>query len=73
MKLDPQSNPLGIIYDETQSEDTHIKLKCCDCDYIECKIAKKYISDNSKEGCVRKVSEENAAKFYHYVKEIMPF
>lgn len=72
MKLDSLSNPLGIDY-QTPAEDIYITLNCQDCDFVECNIAKKWIIQNSKEGCTRKVNEDTSAQFYHYIKEVIPF
>ena len=70
MKLGELNNPLGLIQEE---EWTFITLNCHDFDFVECGIAKKLVPFESKEGCTRKVSEDIAAKFYHYIEEILPF
>ena len=61
-----------MILDE-QKDKVFIKLNCHDCDKIDCGIAKKLVPFESKEGCTRKVSEEVAAQFQHYMEEIIPF
>lgn len=72
LKLDQPDNPLGINYSE-EPEEVYLKLNCIDCEFVECKIAKKYVKNDSKEGCTRKVPEQDAAKFYHYIEEVIPF
>lgn len=69
MKLD-EHNPLNLIQ---ENEEVYLTLNCYDCDFIECGIAKKWVSAKSKEGCTRKVSEEIQSKFFHYIEEVIPF
>ena len=71
MKSEEQSNPLQIDYDTPQ--ETYVKLSCKDCDFIECGIKLRNTIIRGKEGCTKKVSEEDAVKFYHYMEEVMPF
>ena len=63
-------NPLNLIQEK---EDVFLKLSCKDCDFIECGIKLNHTIIRGKEGCTKKVSEETAAKFYHYMKEVIPF
>lgn len=72
LKLDQQNNPLGIDYEDESSE-TFVKLNCMNCDFIECGIKLKGTIIRGKEGCTKKVSEEDAVKFYHYTEEVIPF
>ena len=51
----------------------YLTLRCVDCDYIECPMAHRYVSSQSKEGCIKEVSEEENSRFYHYVYEVIPF
>lgn len=50
-----------------------ITLQCGNCDNINCHLCRKYIPEDSKEGCTRKVSEEQGDMFYHYMNEVIPF
>lgn len=52
---------------------TFITLRCIDCENPTCDISRKYVFQNSKEGCTREVSEEVAARYYHYMEEVVPF
>ena len=70
MKLESQNNPLNLTQEK---EDVYIKLNCRDCDFVECCIHPCGRAIIGKEGCTRKVSEEIAAQFYHYIEEIIPF
>lgn len=51
-----------------------VRLKCIECDNDECKICPlgSYISSDSEQGCTRKVSEEDYAKYQHYMLEVLP-
>lgn len=69
MKLD-EYNPLGLLQEK---EDVYLTLNCKDCDFIECGIKLKNTIIRGKEGCTKKVSEEVAAQFYHYMEEVIPF
>lgn len=53
----------------------YITLRCFDCENIECKICPcgKYISENSKQGCTRQLTDEEADKYYHLLEEVRPF
>lgn len=51
----------------------YITLRCATCDNIDCKLGRYFIPENSKEGCTRKVSEQQAALFQHYQEEVLPF
>lgn len=51
----------------------YITLRCTHCDKTLCGIARSWIPYESKEGCTRKVTEEDAAQFYHYTEEVIPF
>lgn len=53
----------------------HITLKCTKCENNACKYCPigSYIVFTSKQGCVREVDEETAARFIHYTTEEMPF
>ena len=51
----------------------YITLRCADCGKELCGVARSWIPHNSKEGCTREVDEEDAARFYHYMKEVIPF
>ena len=66
-----KSNPLNII--QEQEENIFIRLNCKDCEFIECNIHPCGRTIRKKEGCTRKVSEDTAAKFYHYIEEVVPF
>lgn len=51
----------------------YITLKCATCDNIECKLGRYVIPDDSKEGCTREVTEEQAELLQHYQEEVLPF
>ena len=53
----------------------YIQLKCFKCDNINCEYCalNKYIPEMNKQGCVREVDEETAARFIHYMNEEIPF
>ena len=51
---------------------TYITLNCADCENSDCDLANKYIPDGSKEGCTRRVPEDIAALYYHYIEEVLP-
>ena len=50
-----------------------ISLKCTDCDNDTCKIARRFIPEDSLEGCTRNVSEEQGERLYYYMNEVLPF
>lgn len=54
-------------------DETFLTLKCHDCENDKCELYPigTYIYD--KEGCTRKVTEEEKAKFLHYMNEVLPF
>lgn len=51
-----------------------VKLRCKDCESQECIHCPlgSYVSEFSKRGCLKKVSEEDSLKMYHYLYEITP-
>lgn len=51
----------------------YITLRCRLCGHITCPYARKYIPENSEEGCTRKVTEELAERFIHDTQEVLPF
>lgn len=54
-------------------DETFISLRCIDCENTTCRAAKRYVPIDSLEGCTRKVSEDDAAKYYHLLEEVAPF
>lgn len=50
-----------------------VTLKCSMCGNMDCMYARKYIPEDSLEGCTRQVSEELAEKFIHDTQEVLPF
>lgn len=56
-----------------EEEYCFITLRCIKCEKELCGLARNYIPFDSKEGCTRKVSEETAARFKHYIEEVIPF
>lgn len=50
-----------------------ITLRCTKCGNMDCAYARKYIPEDSREGCTREVSEEMAEKFIHDTQELLPF
>lgn len=52
-----------------------LRLYCFNCDNCKCEISKycECSSLDSKVGCTRKVAEIDAEKYYHYMKEVIPF
>lgn len=51
----------------------YITLRCLYCENSNCSIARKYIPQDSKEGCTRKVTEDISDTYEHYIKEVIPF
>ena len=53
----------------------YITLRCNKCENDICKYCPKgtYVLFTSKQGCVREVDEETAARFIHYTTEEIPF
>lgn len=50
-----------------------VSLRCVDCDNSECKTARRFIPEDSLEGCTRDVSEEQGERLYYYMNEVLPF
>lgn len=50
-----------------------ISLSCIDCENTHCDKSRRYIPSDSLEGCTRKVTEDEAAKYYHLLEEVAPF
>ena len=50
-------------------------LHCNKCENDTCKYCPlgTYVLFTSKQGCVREVDEETAARYIHYIEEEMPF
>lgn len=56
------------------SEDCiYLKLQCRDCELGECVFCSNGTVLLGKEGCTRQVHEEVAARFQHYMEEVVPF
>lgn len=51
----------------------YITLRCKDCDNIDCGIARRFIPEDSLEGCTREVNDEIAEMYSHYANEVLPF
>lgn len=53
----------------------YITLRCRDCENTQCNIYPKgvYVSETDLRGCTRKVSDDDAAKYHHYIHEVAPF
>ena len=49
-----------------------LKLRCYTCDNTVCDKARRYIPEDSLEGCLREVSDEDYETYYHYMSEILP-
>lgn len=51
-------------------DDTYnINLFCNECDHPTCRIGD-YVRSESKQGCVRQVSEDLYINYYHQLKEV---
>lgn len=50
-----------------------IKLQCNQCENDSCCYSKKYIAENSLEGCTRKVDEDMEIEYFHLINEVAPF
>ena len=50
-----------------------IKLKCSECENINCNIARLMVPKESKEGCIKKIPENLYIKYIHYINEVAPF
>lgn len=68
--MSQNNNPLNLIQEK---EDVFVTLNCQNCDFIECGIKLNKTIIRGKEGCTKRVSEEDASRFYHYMEEEMPF
>ena len=64
------ANPLNL---SDEQEWVYLKLSCKDCDFSECGIKLNGRIIKGKEGCTKKVSEDTAIRFYHYMEEVIPF
>lgn len=53
----------------------YVTLRCKECENTNCPICPigKYIDDNNLCGCTRLVSNDDAAQYYHLLKEVAPF
>lgn len=49
-----------------------VTLRCIECENSMCGLARKYVPVDSLEGCTRKLNEETAAKYHHYINEVWP-
>jgi len=56
-------------------EKVNVKFFCHTCDNIDCSYSNKlgYINDESKQGCMRKISLDDFSRYEHYKNEIIPF
>lgn len=50
-----------------------VKLQCGECENIDCPIARRYIPEDSQEGCVRKIEDDLYVEYIHYLEEVAPF
>lgn len=50
----------------------YITLNCWECDHPTCRLGQ-MVHENTKDGCVRQVSEELFIEYYHQLKEVWPF
>ena len=52
-----------------------VTLRCKDCENDKCTLCPQgtWISEDSLQGCTRKVTEEEKVKFIHYQEEVVPF
>lgn len=50
-----------------------VTLRCGKCDNVDCNLSRKYIPDESKEGCTREVDDMVSDQFFYYIEEVMPF
>ena len=48
-----------------------LSLRCEDCENVECGLWRNRATH--KVGCTREVTEEQQAKYYHYINEVVPF
>lgn len=56
-------------------DEIFVKLQCRDCELEphKCELYPFALVPVGEEGCTRKVTEDEAAKFLHYMKEVLPF
>ena len=54
-------------------DEVFLTLRCRDCEQDQCVYQPNGTYIKNKEGCTRKVSEETAARFKHYMEEVVPF
>ena len=56
-------------------EELYITLKCRDCDNTDCSVCPcgTFLTDEDERGCTRKISENDYAKYNHYINEVLPF
>lgn len=54
---------------------TYVTLRCGQCENPSCALCplETYIPIESKRGCTRRMSEIDAAKYKHYIEEVLPF
>lgn len=50
-----------------------LKLNCKDCENQSCMIYPNGYYLRGKEGCTRKVTQEEKDRFTHYMNEVLPF
>lgn len=48
-----------------------LSLRCKDCENAECGLWRN--RETHKVGCTREVTEEQEARYYHYISEVVPF
>ena len=57
-------------------EDTYIiTLRCYDCENDNCELCPcgTVVDEDNLRGCTRKVSEDDFARYEHYIEEVAPF
>lgn len=62
---------LNLTFDE--QDKVILNFACITCDNVECNIGPKYYPPDSLVGCSRWVSQEEYAKYIHYINEVIPF
>lgn len=55
-----------------EDNNLHITLNCWECDHPTCRLGQ-MVHENTRDGCVRQVSEELFIEYYHQLKEVWPF
>lgn len=52
-----------------------VTLNChdCECPPHECSIYPKFMNPRGKQGCTRRITEDDKDKFTHYTEEVLPF